>query len=794
MRRNTRCLGVENTSFDAEIRSSRLLALVAVLALTVLVAGCGAASQAGMTSSSVSGKSLSIAISPSSTTMISQGVQQFTAIVIGTASTEVAWSATAGTITSNGSFTAPQVTSNTYLTVSASSTTNSGLHADATIMVTPMPVLSITASTLPAANAGTPYSTSLEASGGVSPYTWSLAGGSLPSGIQLQTSTGGLAGMTTASGSFAFTAKVADATGHSSTHAFTLSVSASSTNGYDGPAELPRVYIQTAMADTPAPGSTIPVNAGGDLQSALNNANCGDTIALQAGATFTGTFNFPAKSCDDQHWIIVRTSASDSALPPEGSRLTPCYAGVASLPGRPSFNCSSTKNILAKLVIPKSGTGPILFASGANHYRLTGLEVTRTVGTGIVYALASVATGDTASNLILDRVWMHGTAQDETKKGFELSQVAYGSAIDSTFTDFHCIAATGACTDAAAVGAGINNPLGPFKITDNFLEASGENILFGGAQSTTTPADIQISQNHFYKPLIWMKGQPGFVGGADGNPFIVKNLFELKNAQRVLLEGNIMEYSWGGFSQDGYAILITPVNQPTQASNNACPICQVTDVTVRYNTISHVGAGLQIANVLSGPGQSPVLDGQRFSIHDITIDDINPAMYDGGNGHFAEIFTQAPDPVLQNISINHVTAFAANLLSVSGAKSPKMSNVTLTNSILSVGTYPVWSADGKSTDCAVLDVPVTTFNSCFDPYSFTSNALIGTPSGFPASSWPAGNFFPASASAVQFVNYNNGNGGNYQLLPTSRYHNAGTDGKDLGADISAITSETTGVY
>jgi hypothetical protein len=47
---------------------------------------------------------------------------------------------------------------------------------------------------------------------------------------------------------------------------------------------------------------------------------------------------------------------------------------------------------------------------------------------------------------------------------------------------------------------------------------------------------------------------------------------------------------------------------------------------------------------------------------------------------------------------------------------------------------------------------------------------------------------------VQFVNYNNGNGGNYQLLPTSPYKNAGTDGQDLGADISMIQSLTTGVY
>ena len=93
---------------------------------------------------------------------------------------------------------------------------------------------------------------------------------------------------------------------------------ASATSGFDGPAELPRVTVASSMADTPARGSIVAVNAGGDLQAALNNAFCGDIVELQAGATFTGKFIVPAKSCDNNHWIIIRTSSPDSALPAEG--------------------------------------------------------------------------------------------------------------------------------------------------------------------------------------------------------------------------------------------------------------------------------------------------------------------------------------------------------------------------------------------------------------------------------------------------------------------------------------------
>ena len=255
----------------------------------------------------------------------------------------------------------------------------------------------------------------------------------------------------------------------------------------------------------------------------------------------------------------------------------------------------------------KASDGPIVFASGANHYRLIGLEITRLPGTGIVNALSSVATGGTANNLVFDRVWMHGTAQDETTRGVELGGSTYVSIVDSFFTDFHCIAVTGACVDAQAIAGGLgNNPMGPYKIVDNFLEASGENILFGGGAATASPADIEISQNHLFKPLTWMKGQAGYVGGANGNPFIVKNLLELKNAQRVLIDGNIMENSWGGFTQVGFAILLTPKNPGwSQRHERSVLTCQVTDVTIRYNVrISHVGAGMQIANGLSDNGGS----------------------------------------------------------------------------------------------------------------------------------------------------------------------------------------------
>jgi hypothetical protein len=729
-----------------------------------------------------------IIIFPSSTTVASKNVEQFTANVIGTWKTGVVWSATAGSISSTGQFTAPSVTSETKVTVTASSASRNNLQATATVIVTPSSALTITTHSVADASAGTRYEEALSASGGISPYKWTVSSGMLPVGLQLS-SAGAIAGTTESSGSFPFTAKVTDSSGSFTLRTLKLTVTATSPSGYDGPAELPRVLIPTAMSTTPAPGNTITVGTGENLQAALNNAVCGDTVQLQPGSTFTGVFTFPAKSCDDNHWIIVRSGAEDSALPAEGSRLTPCYAGVTSLPARPTYACPSSNNVLAKLVMPLVGSGPVVFASGANHYRLVGLELTRTANTGAVTALAAVVKGGTANNLILDRMWLHGTAQDETTRGVQLGGTRYFSVIDSFFTDFHCVAVTGACLDSQSISGGTgDHPMGPYKISGNFLEAAGENVLFGGGEATQVPSDIEISHNHMFKPLTWLRGQPGYVGGRDGHPFIVKNLFEVKNGVRILLDSNVMEYAWGGFSQVGPGIVLTPKNQ-----GGMCSICQVTDVTIRYGMIRHTAAGMLIGNGPSDSGAIP-MDGGRYSIHDIIFDDIDGTKYNGPD-LFVQLSTGPGAPALHDVKIDHVTALPkstsmliGNVPSVNG----QMKNLVVTNNILGAGTSPVWSTGTAGTaNCAVHNSPLTTLNACFSTYSFAGNVIVSAPSRYPPSTWPAENHFASSASMIGFVNYSTGN---YLLQTASPYLSVGTNGKNPGADVNAINAALAGSW
>src|SRR5882762_4481613 len=311
------------------------------------------------------GNVIKVTVSPSSVNIVSGQTQAYTAAVSGTENTAVTWAASAGSISNNGLFTAPTVGAVTNVYITATSNADHKTQGAATAVVEPLNVgpLSITNSTLPDGHTGNVYEALFTATGGTQPYTWIVSRGNLPQGLVLS-QIGDLAGMPGTAGSYNFTIKVTDAKALSATKSFGLNIAAG--GNLDGPAELPRVTVSSAMADTPAPGTTIMVNAGGDLQGALNSAHCGDTIELQAGATFSGTFAFPAKSCDNAHWVIVRTNAPDSALPAEGKRVNPCYAGVASLPGRPQYSCANPQKVMARIEYNKAADGPITFRSGAN--------------------------------------------------------------------------------------------------------------------------------------------------------------------------------------------------------------------------------------------------------------------------------------------------------------------------------------------------------------------------------------------------------------------------------------------
>jgi hypothetical protein len=497
-------------------------------------------------------------------------------------------------------------------------------------------------------------------------------------------------------------------------------------------------------------GLTINVPAGGDFQGALNGASCGDTIQLAEGATFTGNFVLPVKSCDG--WVVVRTSAPESSLPAAGTRIAPSYS-----------------HVLPKIITPNSAPA-IAARFGANHYRLVAVEITTTFSTledeqyGLVDLGADPATGQMALSaselpydITIDRCYIHGTPKGTVKRGIAFNGAAL-AVVDSYISDIHV-----AGQDAQAI-EGWNGP-GPFKIVDNELEASGENVMFGGARPTligNIPSDIEIRGNHFFKPLSWMVGSPSYAG----NHWTVKNQLELKIAQRVLITGNILENNWVD-GQTGFAFLVTP-----RTEDGSAPWIYVQDITFTYNVLRHTASAVNISGLDSGDPKK-LVRGKRILIQNNLFDDVNGKAWGGGGGVLFQVVSGA-----EAVTIDHNTGFQSSQIII--ADGIPSTNFVYQNNITPHNMYGVMGSGYAS--------GVSSLDHFFPGFVFEKNLIEGiAPSGVSPSKYPASTLFSPDWAAVQFVNFAKGN---YALAPSSPYKNAGTDGKDIGADIAGLNAAT----
>jgi hypothetical protein len=107
---------------------------------------------------------------------------------------------------------------------------SSGSVATLNNAFTYLALLNLLTTALPSATVDKAYSAALDASGGKTPYSWSVAGGALPSGI-VMAATGVISGSGTTAGTSAFSAKVSDAAGQTAERSLTLTAEAGSTPG-----------------------------------------------------------------------------------------------------------------------------------------------------------------------------------------------------------------------------------------------------------------------------------------------------------------------------------------------------------------------------------------------------------------------------------------------------------------------------------------------------------------------------------------------------------------------------------
>ena len=329
--------------------------------------------------------------------------------------------------------------------------------------------------------------------------------------------------------------------------------------------------------------STIQVKAGGNLQAAIDGANYGDVIVLEAGATYKGPITLPYKEGASDQYITITTS-NLSGIAKENERINPQLHAKA----------------MPKIVGPDNSAA-IATADQAHHYKFIGIEFSPTADSKYLYNLIDLGKSDYKSltqfphDLVFDRCYIHSTGLNKARRGVALNS-ARTDIINSHISGF-----AGAGDETQAI-CGWNGP-GPFKIVNNFIEGGAQNIMFGGADPSVPnliPSDIEIKQNYLFKPAAW-----------SGGVATIKGVIELKMGRNITIDGNVLESE----ALTG-AFILTVRNQ-----NGGAPWSTLEDINITNNIVRHSGAGFSI---LGKDDAHPSQQAKRIRIVNNLLVDIVP--------------------------------------------------------------------------------------------------------------------------------------------------------------------------
>lgn len=269
--------------------------------------------------------------------------------------------------------------------------------------------------------------------------------------------------------------------------------------------------------------------------------------------------------------------------------------------------------------------------------------------------------------------------------------------------------------------------------------------------------------------------------------WLVKNSFELKAMDGALIEGNVFDYSWKA-GQMGYVVLFTVAN--TGGANDSTV---VRDLVFRHNRVRH-GAGALQMTAQDVAGCACQVSGrlENVTVENNLFEDIGTAW---GSG-IPAIALSGPGMATQprlgpaNLTFNHntlVTSGTNKFLNITLGQNGidyTVDGFTFINNMTRRSTYGLRydkSPGGMQAEGLTSWTLGTSGTS-----TFARNVIADANcSIYPD---PAQNFCPASADwQSQFVDYASGD---LRLRAGSPYEAAGTDGNDLGADVSAVDALT----
>jgi hypothetical protein len=530
--------------------------------------------------------------------------------------------------------------------------------------------------------------------------------------------------------------------------------------------ERPHVYLDTAW-NPPTGGRSWKAHTATEFQRALDSSKPGDTIVLDAGVTYQGSFTVPAKANPDHKWIFIESSYL-AGLPAAGKRVIPGTDAV------------KMPKIVATSVAPAISISP-----GASNFRLTGLEVYSTSAQGcdlrhvppvncFTYFLIDMPAAQgkpLPDSITVDRCYVHGSDTQDVRAGV----VANGTrvaVIDSYISEIHL-----GTSDSQAIRA-YWTP-GPIKVVNNFLSSTTENLIFGGAggaDNPYVPSDIEIRNNYFFKPEKWAVPGKTLPPAAQ---WTVKNSLEFKSARRVVVAGNVFENNWAG-GQSGFAIVLTV---RTSDSGN---LAAVNDITIENNVLKNVASGFNALEhddlckfprfpFCNNPGEA-----KRWKIVNNLIL-LRSAAAPGGRRPMAlQVLPDLTDVVFQHntvVSAAGTDCWASVYFSLPGGSKWPLAessthNLWIMDNVLCRPPTGDWGGQGTSGLINYMGDPAPVEKR------FSGNVIL-LPSDSSPMSFPGGNLL--TSGPIRFADPIHGK---YQL--TAPKWTKTTDGKLAGVDASAL--------
>jgi len=350
-----------------------------------------------------------------------------------------------------------------------------------------------------------------------------------------------------------------------------------------------------------ARAATIAVPNGGDLQAAINAANCGDQIVLQAGASYSGNFFLRYKGAcggTDADYITITTS------------------DLAGIPG-PGTRISNQSGLALPKLVANTSAPALETEANAHHYRLIGIEITNAGGGTFTPELVLIGTRSSgasipflnhAHHITFDRCWIHEATNDTFTPDGTVTTADRGMVINATdITVTECRIAgfrTFLPGDNVSVEASnailLPNSALRVAVRNSFLESWFVPIFIGGSggespnvatlsevafdsTSHTGTARFSTIQNLAVGDLVAFKTTGGRMPATNSSHSNEAVVFEVGKVTNIV--GNIISFrSWGSYDGNvagGNPLLQTP-DSPGQAQWNGY-LNQ--DITISRNTI-----------------------------------------------------------------------------------------------------------------------------------------------------------------------------------------------------------------